>query len=55
VIFALKTVRVSICFLRPESRELPKWAVALLRSEWRIVGVSSAYVGALFLFSLLEL
>jgi hypothetical protein len=55
VIFALKTVRVSICFLQPQKRELPKWAVALLQSEWRIVLISCAYVGALFLFNFLEL
>lgn len=55
LIFALKTVRVSICFLQPRKRELPKWAVVLLQSEWRIVGLSCAYVAALFLFNIVEL
>ena len=48
-------MRVSICFLQPQKRELPKWIVALLQSEWRIVGLSCGYTGALFLFNFLEL
>ena len=52
VVFAMKTVRVSICFLEGE---LPKWAVGVFRSEWRIVGISLGYVALIFVLNLLEL
>jgi hypothetical protein len=55
VIFALKTMRVSICFLQPEKRELPRWAVRIFGSEWRIVAIAGAYILLIFGFSKLEL
>lgn len=52
VIFALKTVRVSICFLE---RQPPKWVVAILRSELRIIGVSFLYVVGIMVVSVIDL
>ena len=55
VIFALKTVRVSICFMDMEKRQLPKKLISIFKSEWRITAISSLYVLVLFIVNLLDL
>lgn len=52
VIFALKTLRVSICFL---DKQPSKWVVAILKSELRIIGISFLYVLGIIVASLIDL
>lgn len=43
VLFALKTIRVSVCFIDFKSNELPQFLVNLFRKERTVVLVSMAY------------
>ncbi len=52
VIFALKTVRVCICFL---DKEPPNWVVSILKSELRIIAISFLYVLTIIIVSLIDL
>lgn len=52
MVFSLKTVRVSICFL---DKQPPRWLVAILKTELRILVISFLYILTIIVVSLIDI